>query len=199
MSDQLIISIGCEFGSGGHEIGEKLAELYHLPFYDHNLLDEIAKARDLDGNELAAFDESVRNKLLSRTVCGFNNSPSYNVAHLQFDYLKKKADAGESFIIVGRCAEHVLRSTKGLISIFVLGDREEKLARVMRIYHLPEDKAEKLMKEKDKKRKDYHNSYCDGKWGDSRNYDLSVNSSKLSIEENVRLLQEYINARRAHV
>lgn len=199
MSDQLIISIGREFGSGGHEIGQKLAELYELPFYDHNLLDEIAKNRDLDGNELAAYDEAARNKLLSRTVCGFNNSPAYNVAHLQFNYLKQKAEAGESFVIVGRCADHILRSNPNLISIFVLGDREEKLARVMRIYKLSADKAERLMKDKDRKRKDYHNSYCPGKWGDSRNYDLSVNSSKLSIEENVRLLQEYIEARRQHV
>lgn len=198
MKDQLIISIGREFGSGGHEIGQKLAELYGLPFYDHNLLDEIAQKRDLDGNTLAAFDESARNKLLSRTVCGFNNSPAYNVAQLQFRYLEQKADAGESFVIVGRCADHILRSHQSLISIFVLGDKEEKLARVMRIYKLTEEKAEKLMREKDKKRKDYHNSYCPGKWGDSRNYDLSVNSSKLPLEENVRLLQAYIDARRTH-
>lgn len=197
MDNQLILSIGREFGSGGHEIAQKLADIYNLPLYDHNLLDEIASAGSFNSQDLKKFDEVKRNKLLSRTVRGFNNSPEQNVAFLQFEYLKQKADAGESFVVVGRCAETVLKGNRGLISIFILGDMEQKIKRIAEIYHLSEAKAEKLALEKDKKRKHYHNSYCSGKWGDSRNYDISVNSSRLPLEDTIRILSQYIDARRS--
>ena len=196
MSKQLIISIGREFGSGGHEIAQKLAEMYDLPLYDHNLLDEIAASRQLNSDTLKEFDETKRNKLLSRTVRGFNNSPAHNIAYLQFDFLKQKAAAGESFVVVGRCSEFILKDHKGLISMFILGEKEHKLERIMKLYNLSYNKAEKLAQEKDRKRKNYHNSYCDGKWGDSRNYDISINSSLLPMEETLRILKEYIDTRR---
>ena len=133
---------------------------------------------------------------MSRTVRGMNNSPEQNVAQLQFDYLRKKADSGESFVIVGRCSETILKGNTGLISIFVLGDMETKIERIMRLYQKSRKDAEELILEKDRKRKKYHNSHCRIKWGDSRNYDLSINSSRLGIEESVRILSQYIDARR---
>lgn len=197
MSEQIILSIGREFGSGGHEIAQKLANLYDLPLYDNNLLKEVAAVRDLDSSELEQFDEAKKNRLLSRTVRGMSNSPEDNVAQLQFNYLKKKAEAGESFVVVGRCSETVLKDYPAMISVFILGDPLKKRERVMRLYQLSEAKAEKMMQEKDKKRKQYHNAHCPGKWGDSRNYDISLNSSKLGTDESVRILSDYINARLA--
>lgn len=195
MNKQLIISIGREFGSGGHEIAQKLSQIYSLPLYDRNLLDEIAASHHLDANPLKDFDETNRNKLLSRTVRGFNNSPAYNVASLQFDFLKQKAAAGESFVVVGRCADFILKDTKGLISLFILGEKECKLERIMSLYRLSHSEAEKLASEKDRKRKNYYNSYCEGKWGDSRNYDLSINSSLLPLEDTLQVLKTYIDTR----
>ena len=185
MSEQLIISVSREYGSGGHEIAQKLAEYYKLPMYDHNLLDEVAASMNVSSQELAEFDETRRNKFLYRSVMGMNSSPADNVARMQFDYIKKKAEAGESFVIVGRCSEIVLKDNPNLISIFVLGDREAKIKRVMEIYELDARHAEERMIEKDRRRKSYHNSHCKVKWGDSRNYDLSINSSKLGVEETV--------------
>ena len=106
---QLIISVGREFGSGGHEIAQGLADHYGLPMYDHDLLREIAAKRNLDSNELAAYDEVKWNRFLYRTVRGLNSSPEQNVANLQFDYLREKAKAGDSFVVVGRCSETILR------------------------------------------------------------------------------------------
>lgn len=194
---QLIISIGREFGSGGHEIAQKLADIYNLPLYDHNLLDEIAKERNLDKNDLVKHDEKKRNLLFSRTVRGFNNSASQNIAYLQFNYLQKKAAAGESFVVVGRCSETVLKEYNGLVSIFILGDMDKKIARVSEKYNLTGEKAQKLITTKDYKRKKYHDSHCEGKWGDSKNYDLSINSSKLSMDEIIQLLTTYIDMRKA--
>ena len=90
MNQQLIISVGREFGSGGREIAYKLAEIYKIPIYDHNLLDEIAKEKNINGDALKDFDESKRNKLLTRTVKGMTSSPAHNIANMQFDYLRKK-------------------------------------------------------------------------------------------------------------
>ena len=109
-----------------------------------------------------------------------------------------KANAGESFVVVGRCAETMLKYHPALVSIFVLSDWDAKVERIMRIYELTREEAESFIFRSDRKRKDYHNYYCKIKWGDSRNYDLCVNSSRLGEEETVLMLKEYIDKRIAH-
>lgn len=196
MNSQLIISVGREFGSAGHEIAEKLAEHYNVDLLDHNLLDEIAMEKQVDADSLRNHEEKHKNKLFHRTVRGFSTSPEENVALLQFEYLRNKAAKGDSFVVVGRCSESVLKEYDCMISIFVLGDKEVKRQRIMELYDMNESTAERFMMEKDTKRKRYHNSYCQIKWGDSRNYDLSVNSSTLGVEKTVKLLIDYIDMMR---
>ena len=194
---QLIISIGREFGSGGHEIAEKLAKHYDMPLFDQNLLDKIAEERNLNSEELKSYDE-VQDGVFHRRVRGMSSSMTEHVAQLQFDYLKEKANAGESFVVVGRCSETVLKDNKGLIAIFVNGDKDQKVARVSKKYELSESQAADLMKKKDRARKMYHNINCDSKWGDSRNYELVINSSKLGVDKSVQMLIQYIDARVAN-
>ncbi len=194
--EQLIISIGREFGTAGHEIAEKLAEHYGLPLYDQNLLDEIAEKRNVDSKKLKEFDEK-QTVALYRTVKGMNSSPSENVAQMQFDYLREKAKSGESFVVVGRCSEEVLKDYKCMIPIFINGDMDCKVARIVKKYGLTDEEAREYIKKMDRKRKYYHNSHCDTKWGDSRNYELTINSSRLGIEDSVKMLIWYIDTRRA--
>ena len=196
MEKQLIISVGREYGSGGHEIAERLSNHYGIQLLDHNLLDEIAAKKNVKMDHLKELDEKHKNPLSSRTVRGYSSSPEENLLYLQFDYLREKADSGESFVIVGRCSETILKQYDSLISIFVLGDRDKKIERVMRLYQLTESQAVRKIREKDMKRRRYHNSFCDKKWGDSRNYDISLNSSKLGIDGTVELLTDYIDRRR---
>lgn len=195
MEKQLIISIGREYGSGGHAIAEILAKRYGIPMYDHNLLDEIAQEKNLQAEELKQYDEVPKKHLLSRTVKGYSNSPEENVANLQFDYLRNLAEQGKSFVVVGRCAEHILREHPAMVSLFILGDSKAKLARIREIRGLNEVEALAAMYRHDKHRKAYHNYYCEGKWGDSRCYELSVNSSKLGLEKTADVIEYYINAR----
>lgn len=196
MSSQFIISIGREFGSAGHEIAQQLAEHYNIPLLDHNLLDEVALEKNIDANKLKGLDEKIKRPGLYRTVKGFSSHPEDNVAFLQFDYLRKRAEKGESFVVVGRCGEDVLKEYDGLISIFILADMECKVERIKKLYELSDFHARKLIKEKDMKRKLYHNSFCEGKWGDSRNYDISINTSKTGIDNTLQLLIDYIDTRR---
>lgn len=195
MTNQVIISIGREFGSAGHEIAQKLSEIYGFTLYDQDLLNQIASEYCLDERDLHGLDEKRKNPLLARTVLGMTNSPAENVANLQFDFLRRKADSGESFVVVGRCSDAILKGYPGFVSIFILGDMDKKIERIMKLYGLSRDKAQSFIEENDKKRKRYHNSHCDIKWGDSRGYDLSINSSKLGIDESVKLICRYIEAR----
>lgn len=193
MGKQLIISVGREVGSGGHEIAEMLAKHYNIPILDKNILEEIAEQKNVDAADLKEVDKKYIPPVFKRTVRGFSSSIQENMFLMQFEYLQKKAKAGESFVIVGRCGEEVLKEYDALVSIFVLGDKEIKKERIMRLYDKNEVMAERLMREKDTERKLYHNSFCEGKWGDSRNYNISINSSVLGIEETVNVLIDFID------
>ena len=192
---QTIISVSREFGSGGHIIAEQIAKDHGLKFYDRHLLDDIAAENNMNAAVLEKYDEKPRNAFLSRRVSGFSNSMEEILAEMQFDYIRKKADSGESFVIVGRCAESVLSGHKGLITIFVVGDDEAKIKRVKKVYGLNTSEAILKMKRHDKKRRQYHNRHSSFRWGDSRNYDLCINSSKLGLDQTADALEDYIRAR----
>ncbi len=194
---QTIISIGREVGSGGHTIAEMLSNRFNYPLYDFNILTEIVSEKNLHLSEIEKYDESPQNRLLSRTRRGYNNSPEVHVANLQFDYLRKKAAEGKSFVVVGRCSETVLKCYSGLISFFILGDMEHKIERISELHGVPKDEAADFIIHLDKKRKAYHNYHCVGKWGDSRNYDFSINSSRLGIEQTVDVIENYIKKRQS--
>lgn len=196
MDNQIIISIGREFGSGGHAIAEELSKQLGIKLYDKNIIEEISKEENLDKEGLESFDEKpVKSKFLYRRVRDYSNSMEENLALLQFDFLKRVAASGESFIIVGRCAEVVLKDNKSLISVFILGDEQEKCKRIMERYNLDKEAALEMMKKQDKERKQYHNHYSEYKWGDSRGYDLSINSSKLGVGKTTEIIMEYIKIR----
>ena len=153
----------------------------------------------MNSTQLATNDEDEHLEFVKSTIGRtpvifvMNKIDSYNLEEedviatigRQIEYLKKKADEGESFIVVGRCAETVLGDRPNVISLFVLGDREVKCKRVMEVYDLSERDAQFKMERHDKYRKQYHNYYCKDKWGDSRAYDLCINSSRLGFDETV--------------
>ncbi|CCY17551.1 putative cytidylate kinase [Eubacterium sp. CAG:786] len=192
MDKQIIISVGREFGSGGHIVAANLAKHFGLPLLDSNILAEIAKENNTSEDYLRKYDESARNLFFSRTVNGFSNSPEEVIAQMQFDYIKKKADAGESFVVIGRCADWVLRDNPALVRIFILGDMEAKIKRTAERENISEDKAKSRIEQADKRRKYFHNTHSDNKWGDSRSYDITVNSTKMGLDGVTELLIKYV-------
>lgn len=197
MEKQLIITVGREFGSGGHIIAVKLAEHFGIQLLDSNILAEVAKKSNASEEYLKKYDESARNLFFSRTVNGFSNSPEEIIAQMQFDYIKHKADAGESFVVIGRCADYILRENPALVRVFVLGDTEAKIKRTAEREGISEEKAKIRMEQADKRRKYFHNTHSENKWGDSRSYDITVNSSKLGLDSTAELLIKYIELRNA--
>ena len=199
MDKQFIVAIGREFGSGGHEIGKQLAAKLGVNFYDRNLLDHMWDGLDIDADEFEKYDEKSKTPFLTRRVRGHSSSIEDNLAHLQFEFIKEKANSGESFVIVGRCAEAVLRNHPGLISVFIMADESFKLKRIEEKFDLSPRKAENKMIRHDYNRKKYHNTYSQYKWGDSRGYDICMNSARLDIEGTVESLYRYVQDRRANL
>lgn len=198
MKEQIIVTIGREYGSGGHYIAQQIAEKLGVQLYDKELLEKIVQEHGYSKDDMEKYDEKPVNVLLSRKVRNYSNSIEEVMAEKVFDFIRNRAEEGESFVVVGRCCENVLRGNPNTISIFVLGDTKDKIERIEKLYNLSEIKAILAMKKNDKKRKLYHNYYSDIKWGDSRGYHVSINSSLLGIDKTsemlLRLIEDFRNA-----
>ena len=213
MSKKLyVVVIGRQFGSGGHEIGVRLAEKLGIPLYDKEILAKIAQEKDIDPERLNKMDESLRGGQLLNVgiqAAGFRlNNPGYffetdtsavvcrnQAFEWQAETIRKLAEEG-SCVMIGRCADYVLRNHPGLISVFIsapLADRESRIARLHpdhpRKYH--ETHLEFIQKT-DKARASYYNYHTDRNWASIGNYHLCLDSSKLGIEGSVNLLADYV-------
>lgn len=146
MSEQRIIAISREYGSGGHQVARQVAEAMGLQLYEKNLLTEIAKKKKVDVKNWEEYDEHPRKYFLSRSVKGYSNAPQEVIAQLQFSYLEELAQSGKSFVVLGRCGEYVLREYKGLVSIFILADETDKIKRIAQREKITEAQAELLRK-----------------------------------------------------
>lgn len=193
-----IITIGRQFGSGGHEIGERLAKKLNIPLYDRNLVEKAVEKLNLNQEDVESVDESIfRNLAMSvQRLFGNDNTP-YTLAEsgslsdqlykAQCRIIKELADQGPC-IIVGRCADHVLRNRDDVLNVFICGDMETKVQRVMEVRKMVRERAETTIKEMDKKRRNYYKEYTDKVWGANENYHMVLNVSQLGIDEIVDIL-----------
>ena len=197
-----IITIGRQFGSAGREIGEKVAAYFGIKCYDKELLTRAAKESGFCEEMIQNHDERPTNSFLYNLVMdtysfGYNSSSfvdmpiSHKVFLAQFDTIKKIADEG-ACIIVGRCADYALAGRDNVVNLFIYGDEEVKIARIMEKYGLTQSKAKDMIIKKDKQRQSYYNYYSSKKWGRADSYDLCINSSVLGIEGTVKLIIQYI-------
>lgn len=193
-----IITIGRQFGSGGREIGEKVAEHFGIKCYDKELLARAAKESGFCQEMIESHDERPTNSFLYNLVMdtysyGYNASSfmdmpiSHKVFLAQFDAIKKMADEAPC-VIVGRCADYALSEYKNCLNLFIYGNEECKVKRIMEKYDVSEQKAREMMKKNDKQRQSYYNYYSSKKWGRADSYDLCLNSSKYGIEGSIQLI-----------
>ena len=192
MKRQIIVSVGREHGSGGHYIAQLLAEKLHLRIYDKEIVEMMTQTGGYSREIIAEMDEKPINFFTSRKVKDYSNSLERIVAERTFDFIRSHAESGEPFVVVGRCSDYILRDNPYLLRVFIRGDKQDKIRRVMRQTHVSESEAGDIIKDIDRKRKAYHNYYCDIKWGDSRGYDVIFNSSKLGVEKTAEGLIHYV-------
>jgi len=192
MKSQIIVTVGREHGSAGHEIARMIAEQLQIRLYDRQFVENSDEISGYSMETACKADEKPVNPFLSRRIGDFSNSIEENVAEKTFEFLRRKADSGDSFVVVGRCADYILRDNPNVIRIFITSEYHEKILRIMETNQVSDSKAADIIRKTDRQRKAYHNYYCDTKWGDSRRYDLLVNSSKLGISGTVAALLYYI-------
>ena len=193
----MIITIGRQHGSSGREIARLLAEKLNYKCYDKEIVDEAANHSDFSRDLIDAFDEKRMSAfILHAGGYGLNENFRLNmqVVSAQFDAMRNIAEKGNC-IFVGRCAEYILRDHDDLISVFILGDMDERLKCLERRQGLDEVEARKKIKEVDKDRSSFYRYYSDQTWGDAQNYDMCINSSKLGVEGTVQVILDYIKAR----
>lgn len=193
MEDQIIISISREFGAGGAHIAQKLAAMYGINLYDSNFLEQMSAEMDFDPKSYAEYDEKPRNLLFSKRVGNHVSSAEEITAQAQFAFLRKKADEGESFVVVGRVSDYVLRYKPCLITIFVMGKEDKKIKFLMEEHNISAKKAKEKMIKMDRRRRMYHNSHADTKWGDSRYYDMCIDVTNVGVDNAANILKQYID------
>ena len=179
MGKQIIISVGREFGSGGHEIAEKLAKHYDIPLYGKEIFEHVEENGAISVDVAKYFDEKPVNPIFYPIAFDGNYLPlEQTVANHIFDFIRKKGvEEQESFVIVGRCAESVLSDRENVLKIFIHADMDFRIARVMDEQGVTKSEATSIIKKYDKKRAAYHNYYSDTRWGSRSAYDFCLNSS----------------------
>ena len=200
MKGNLVITIGRQCGSGGKKIGETVAQRLGVKCYDKELLTLAAKNSGLCEELFETHDEKPTSSFLYSLVMdtysmGYTSSAymdmpiNHKVFLAQFDTIKKLA-AEESCVIVGRCADYALAEYPNVVSVFVTGNDEERIEYLKQLYKVETAKAKDIMVKTDKKRASYYNYYSSKKWGDSRSYDLCINSSSVGIDGAVDMILE---------
>ncbi len=190
-----IITIGRQYGSGGREIGSKLAEAYGVNYYDKELLAAASEKSGIAVDVFEKHDEKYISSFLYSLVAGAYGENGLPMDHKifleQLRTIKEIADKGPC-VIIGRCADYALRDYDNVINIYLHGDVEKRVARAAEAYGVDKNKAAEVVVKTDKQRASYYNFYTGRKWGDIQNYDLTIDSTMLGIESTVKLIMDFV-------
>ena len=197
-----IITIGRQFGSGGREVGRKVASSLGIPFYDKELLAIAAKESGLSAQFLEDYDEKPTNSLLYSIVVGQSHMLMHGNGRISVEQMASKAQRDAvmsvaskgSCVIVGRCADYILREEPGLVRVFLSASKEDRIRRICERDGMTEDKARDKMRRMDKARRSYYSFHADGDWGEAYNYDICINVSRFGIDKTVETILQYVKA-----
>mgnify|MGYP000659610460 CR=1 FL=1 len=197
-----VITIGRQYGSGGREIGQKLAKYYDIPFYDNELITRAAKESGFAEETFEKAEDKATNSLLYSLAMGINvyGNQDFGFSGLslddriflaQSDVIRKVADEGPC-VIVGRCADYVLKERENVVNLFVRASMSYRLQRAIVNYQVDEKKAADIIMKNDKRRGNYYNYHVGEKWTDLNNYDLVVRSDLSGIDNAVKCICTYL-------
>ena len=192
----MIITIGRQYGSGGREIGEKLAELLGYSYYDTLLIEKTAQESGLSKSIVERYDERLADKWMNLSLASTTGDVKQLPVPLksvlsQFEAIYRIGQAGAA-VIVGRCADYVLQDQKNVLSVFIHSDMKHRIARVAARNSISENEAKKRIRNTDKQRASYYNYYTDQQWGEADSYNLCLDSGLFGIDGAVALLQSCV-------
>ena len=191
MTDK-IITVSREFGSGGRTIGKHLADALGVPCYDSEIIEQVAQESGFAEEYIRDKGEYTQSSLLMSMLTGhsYYTGPSNEdkIWSIQCKIINEIADKGPC-VIIGRCADYILRERENLMKVFIYSDMESRAERIVQVYGEKDDSPEKRLKEKDKRRAAYYQHYTDIKWGKRSNYDVCLNSGYIGIDKCVDILK----------
>lgn len=204
--EPFVITVGRQFGSGGRELGKALAEALEIEYYDKELLVESAKLAGVNPEYFEKKDERFPTFLQGLFSFSMGVTPMCyytGASSISDDGLYKsisefllKTSKEKSFVVVGRSADYILREHPRCVNIFIHAPLEECVKRITsRNDAIDEGKAAAMAKKTNKWRAEYYNFFTDKQWGDAKSYDLTIDSSLMSMDKNVELIKEYLRLR----
>ena len=200
MASHLIVTIGRQYGSGGREIGQKLALRFGIPFYDRELISRAAKKTGFSEDLFEQLDKRATNSLLySLTMFGSTGLNGMSLTDQLFlaqaNIIREIADSGPA-VLVGRCADHVLREYDNRFDFFITGSLDDRLQRIQTHddYELSGKSPRAALEKMDKQRSTYYNYYTGKVWGKSDHYDLCINAGRLGVDNAIEVILTYVNA-----
>lgn len=185
-----VITISREFGSGGRTIGKKVAEALRIPCYDSELIQKIASESGFNEDyvkDVGEYGSGGFLSLFSNRSFGLNNEDY--VWEIQCRIITELAEKGPC-VIVGRCADYILRDKADCLKVFIHADMAFRAERIVKVYGERAASPEQRLKDKDKRRAAYHRFYTNMKWGHAQNYDITLNSGTLGIDRCVGIIRE---------
>lgn len=197
-----IITISREYGSGGRYIGEQLAKELGVPCYDEKLIGMVAKESGFSLEYIEDKGEHITGSLLfniasslsyaSNVLSGSGTSLQDEIYFIQNRIIKDLAEKGPC-VIVGRCADYILREREDCLNVFIHADEKSKLARAVKYFEISEKDAPAVLRKRDKARANHYKYYTDQEWGAASNYDLSLNSGLLGVEGCVKVIKDVLD------
>lgn len=204
MTENFVINIGRQFGSGGKTIGEKIARRLGIALYDKELINLAAQESGMSAEHFERADERECKSRLS-TLIGLFRAPGtggyYNadtplsnetLFKIQSDVIRQVA-ARESCIFVGRCADYILRDHPRTVNLFLTADEQDRIRRITARAACSEEEARRTMERIDRRRADYYNYYTARRWGEASTYDFTLNTSLLGEEESVEMILHFVS------
>lgn len=204
MDNKIILTIGRQFGSGGREIGQKLAKALGIAYYDKELMAVAAKESGLCEEVFEKADERASSGLAYAFTMGYSYMGMFTpytdilsndgLFKFQSDAIRKLAEQ-ESCILVGRCADYILRDDPACLSFFIHSSMETRIQRIVARQQVTVEEAKELITKTDKSRAAYYNYYTNKAWGVASSYNFSIDASVLGVDETVAFMKSFVERR----
>ena len=197
-----VITISRQYGSGGRFVGQKLAEAFDIPFYDNEIINLAAKESGFAVKAFERAEEKATNSFLYSIAMGVGaySNQDFGYASLSIDdriflaqssVIRKVAEEGPC-VIVGRCADYVLKERDDVVNIFICANIDDRIRRAVEEYNIPKEKAAETILRQDKRRANYYNFHANEKWGNVNNYDLSIRTDFGGIDHAVKCIKAFL-------
>jgi len=199
-----IITINRQYGSGGREIGKKLAEQFDVPFYDNEIISRAAKETGFSEAAFQTVEDKATNSLLYSIAMGMNVFTNQDVGFAglslddriflaQSNVIRKVADEGPC-VIVGRCADYILRDLQDVVNVFISADLDFRILRSIQVDHIAPEHAAETVAKKDKSRGNYYRYHTGDRWDNLFNYALTIRSDLAGIDKTVECIRQYVQS-----